>query len=291
VRLNERAAAKINLTLHVRGRLANGYHALESLVLFAGVHDRLSLQPADDLALTVTGPRGGSTGPLAENLVVKAANALAARVSGLKWGHFTLLKRLPAAAGIGGGSADAAAALRLLAQLNGLSLADDPVMAAAQATGADVPVCLAPTAQMMRGMGEALEPLPQFPALFAVLVNPGVSVETRAAFMALGLQPGQDRGLPDHPVMSGQRQHDRANLATLLQACRNDFEPTAIASAPDIGEAIAMIRALPQCWLARMSGSGATCYGLFGTCHEAAAAARQLKQQRPGWWIEPTVLR
>jgi 4-diphosphocytidyl-2-C-methyl-D-erythritol kinase len=288
VSVSERASAKVNLTLHVQGRLANGYHALESLVVFAGVHDRLQLDEAGELGLTVIGPLADGAGPLDDNLIIKAAHALAARVPSLVMGHFTLIKRLPAAAGIGGGSADAAAALRLLARRNGLSLVSPAIHDAAKATGADVPVCLASTAHMMRGVGDLLQPLTQFGALFAILVNPGAKVETKAAFAAFGLKPGEERGIALHPDMDGI---GLGHFFAQLETCRNDFEPTAIASAPAIGEALDRIRALPGCRLARMSGSGATCFGLFSNCHEAAAAARQLKAQKPEWWIEPTVLR
>jgi 4-diphosphocytidyl-2-C-methyl-D-erythritol kinase len=282
--LQERAPAKVNLTLHIRGRLDNGYHALESLVVFAGVHDRLSLTPGPDFGLSVSGPRAAASGPAADNLVLKAARLLDERFPLKVRGEFALLKRLPAAAGIGGGSADAAAALRLLCQANGLKISHPAVLSAASATGADVPVCLAPRAQMMRGIGAELSPVGGLPPLFAVMVNPGVAVETRAAFQAIGLTPGQDRSLPPHPRID-------ADVLSMLAACRNDFEPSAIAQEPVIADVLARLGALPGNRLARMSGSGATCFGLFSSCREAAQGARLLRQDHPGWWIVPTALR
>ena len=184
--LAEFAPAKVNLTLHVLGRRADGYHEIESLVAFAGIGDRLTFRPAERLELAVSGPTATAAGASDDNLVLKAAHALAARVDGLRLGHFMLDKQLPVAAGLGGGSSDAAAALRLLAQVNGLSLDDERVRAAAQATGADVPVCLDPRARMMRGIGEILSDPMTLPELPAVLVNPGVAVPTRDVFAALG---------------------------------------------------------------------------------------------------------
>src|SRR3954452_3433571 len=176
--LTARAPGKINLTLHVLGRRADGYHELESLVAFAGAADTLSLTPAPALALAMEGPTAGSAGEGGDNLVLTATRHLAERVDGLRVGAFRLTKRLPVAAGIGGGSSDAAAALRLLARLNDLDLDPSGVPEAARATGADVPVCLVPRARMMAGVGERLGPALALPALFAVLVNPGVPVPT-----------------------------------------------------------------------------------------------------------------
>ncbi len=183
----EPAPAKVNLTLRVLGRRADGYHDIESLVAFADVGDALTFAPARDLTLTVRGPTAAAAGDTADNLVLKAARALAERVDGLKLGRFALSKRLPVAAGLGGGSADAAAALRLLARANRMTRDDPRLMAAARATGADVPVCLDPRPRFMRGIGEILsEPL-DLPRLPAVLVNPGVAVATKDVFAALRL--------------------------------------------------------------------------------------------------------
>ncbi len=183
----EAAPAKVNLTLRVVGRRADGYHDLESLVVFAGVGDRLAFAPARALDLKVRGPTAGAAGNLSDNLVFKAARALADRVPGLKLGRFELSKRLPVAAGLGGGSADAAAALRLLARANRLTLDDPRLIQAARATGADVPVCLDPRPRVMRGIGDVLSAPLDLPRLPAVLVNPGVAVPTKDVFAALAL--------------------------------------------------------------------------------------------------------
>ena len=200
--LTTRAPAKINLTLHVLGRRpGDGYHALESLVAFAEVADMLELVPGPDLALEVSGPTAGPAGPLDDNLVLRAARHLAAGVDGMRHGAFRLHKQLPVAAGIGGGSSDAAA-LRLLAELNRLPLGHPAVIAAARATGADVPVCLDPRARMMRGAGEEIGPVLDLASLPAVLVNPGVPVATAPVFKALGLAVGQRLDGAAHPARS-----------------------------------------------------------------------------------------
>src|SRR5208283_2698613 len=174
-----RAPAKLNLTLRVTGRRLDGFHDLESVVAFADVCDWLGFAPGPGFELSVEGPGAAEIGPSAENLVVRAARALAARFPGLVMGRFRLVKRLPAAAGLGGGSSDAAACLRALALANGLPLEDERVQAAAAATGSDVPVCLSPRARMMRGIGDELGPELSLPRLFALLVNPGVPAPTR----------------------------------------------------------------------------------------------------------------
>ena len=280
--LTARAPAKINLTLHVLGRRADGYHELESLVVFAGVSDRLTFTPASTLSLRVHGPTAPQAGADSDNLVTKAARNFADRVAGARLGAFDLEKRLPVAAGIGGGSSDAAAALRLLAQHNGLAADDPRLMEAARATGSDVPVCLDPCARMMRGAGERVGPPLGLPRLFAVLVNPRVAVETAPVFKALGLAPGQTLAPPAND--------DDASLET-IRAGRNDLEPPARILAPVIDDALARLAALPGAKLARMSGSGATCFALFDSCHDAARGARVLRGARPQWWITPTLLR
>src|SRR5262249_17358318 len=188
--LAEAAPAKVNLTLRVLGKRADGYHDLESLVVFAHAADRLTLTPDTALGLAVDGPTAGAAGEIADNLVLRAARALAERCDGLRLGAFTLPKRLPAAAGIGGGSADAAATLRLLARLNGLGADDPRLRESARLTGADVPVCLDPRPRLMRGIGEILSDPLDLPALPAVLVNPGVLGPAQDLFAPLALQPG-----------------------------------------------------------------------------------------------------
>ena len=285
-----RAPAKINLTLHVLGRRpGDGYHVLESLVAFAGVADALTLAPGPALTLAVSGPTAGPAGPDGDNLVVRAARALAGHVPGLRTGAFRLVKHLPVAAGIGGGSSDAAAALRLLARANGLAPDHPALIAAARETGADVPVCLSPHARMMRGAGESLGPALALPRLPAVLVNPGVPVATAPVFRALGRAAREaGAGGPDHPAVApGLRASD---LLALLREARNDLEPPALTVAPVVGEVLAALRALPGCRLARMSGSGATCFALFDGPGAAEGAARALARARPGWWVRATAL-
>jgi 4-diphosphocytidyl-2-C-methyl-D-erythritol kinase len=287
--LFERAPAKVNLTLHVRGRREDGWHDLESLVVFAGVHDLLWLEPGDDLALDVEGPTAGAAGPSADNSVLKAARALAERVQHLRSGRFRLLKRLPAAAGIGGGSADAAAALRLLARLNALEPHDPRLRAAAEATGSDVPVCLDPRARMMRGRGEEVGPALGLPPLFAVLVNPGVALSTPAVFAGIGLAPGERSIWGGHPQIGGGESLDA--LLPKLRKARNDMEDSASVLAPVVGHVLAVLGAGRGARLARMSGSGATCFALFPDCHAAARAARVIGRDHPSWWVRPTALR
>jgi 4-diphosphocytidyl-2-C-methyl-D-erythritol kinase len=286
--LATRAPAKINLTLHVLERRADGYHALESLVAFAGTGDDLRLEPGPDLALHVQGPTAPLAGNDADNLVLKAARLLAERAPDLKTGTFHLTKRLPVAAGIGGGSSDAAAALRLLARLNGLSLSDPMVLEAARLTGADVPVCLEPKARMMRGVGEELGPALSLPRLFSVLVNPRVPVETPAVFKTLGLQPGQTLDGGPHPVVHDGRV---SALISSLKVARNDLEPPALKIQPIIGEVIGLMSATQGCRLSRMSGSGATVFGLYDDCKAAAEAAKFIQRAQPDWWVKATSLR
>jgi 4-diphosphocytidyl-2-C-methyl-D-erythritol kinase len=278
------APAKVNLTLHVLGRRPDGYHEIESLVVFADAGDRLTLTPGDRLALDVRGPTAAAAGTGSDNLVLKAARALAERVEGLRFGSFTLEKSLPVAAGLGGGSSDAAAALRLLAQASGLPLDDERLYAAARATGADVPVCLDPRPRMMRGVGEILSVPLALPPLPAVLINPGVAVPTRDVFAALAA-----------PALSPAARHDEfapaganaAHLVSALGARRNDLEAPALRLQPLIGEVLATLRGCAGCRLARMSGSGATCFGLFDNADAAQAAARALQRAHPGWWVRP----
>lgn len=279
----EKAPAKVNLTLRVLGRRADGYHELESLVAFAGVGDALTFAPGAALTLTVSGPTAPAAGDSADNLVLKAARALAERIAGLTLGRFALSKRLPVAAGLGGGSADAAAALRLLAQANGIALDDPRLMQAAQATGADVPVCLDPRPRLMRGVGDVLSAPLDLPRLFAVLINPGVAVSTREVFAALNLPPAAP------PAQAGPPPAPSALLAAIASG-RNDLEQPAIELQPVIADVLSVLNKLPGCRLARMSGSGATCFGLFETNAAATAAARTVRVGYPQWWVRATVL-
>ncbi len=287
--LSERAPAKVNLTLHLCGRRDDGYHDLESLVVFAGVHDRLTLQPADDLSIEVAGPTAQAAGPAHDNSVLKAARALGANVAGLRVGAFHLTKRLPAAAGIGGGSSDAAAALRLLARLNHLPLDDPRVIAAALATGSDVPVCFDPRARMMSGRGEIVSAPLSLAPIFAVLVHPGVALSTPQVFAQIGFKLGERSIRGAHPVVEARESF--GSLLPKLRKGRNDMEDAASVLTPVIGRALAVLGAARGVKLARMSGSGATCFALFETCHAAARAARVIRRDHPGWWVRSTLLR
>jgi 4-diphosphocytidyl-2-C-methyl-D-erythritol kinase len=289
VLLADHAPAKVNLTLRVLGRRADGYHELESLVVFADFGDRLSFSRGGDLVLTVHGPSAAAAGEGGDNLVYKAARALAARRPGLTLGAFDLDKRLPVAAGLGGGSSDAAAALRLLAQANEMAPDDPALFAAARKTGADVPVCLAPRAKMMSGVGERLGSPLKLPPLFAVLVNPRQPVETRAVFAKLGLKPGDNNGYGPHPAIADHM--DFESLLRALKKGRNDMEDAACVLAPVIGHVLAVLSGARGCRLARMSGSGATCFALFETCRQAGVAARAISRGHPEWWVKATVLR
>jgi 4-diphosphocytidyl-2-C-methyl-D-erythritol kinase len=282
------APAKVNLTLHVLGRRGDGYHELESLVVFADADagDRLKFAPGARLELSVSGPTADVSGPAGDNLVLKAARLLAEGVEGLRLGRFTLDKRLPVAAGLGGGSSDAAAALRLLALENGLALSDPRVVAAARATGADVPVCLDPRPRMMRGIGEILSAQVALPKLPAVLVNPGVAVPTAGVFRALEAPPLVPGARQDDPIAA---EADLNDVVAAIAARRNDLEAPAISLQPVIADVLSALRAFPACRLARMSGSGATCFGLFNSGADAEAAARSLSVKQPAWWVRATM--
>lgn len=285
----EQAPAKVNLSLRVLSRRTDGYHDIESLVVFAGVADTLTFTPGRKLSLSVRGPTAAAAGEIADNLVLKVARALAERVDGLKVGRFVLSKQLPVAAGVGGGSSDAAAALRLLARANRISLTDDRLLQAARLGGADVPVCLDPRPRLMRGIGDVLSPPLPLPSLPAVLVNPGIAVATKDVFAALGLAKGSKTSDPTIDVSSIPCRRD--DLLAFLQAHPNDLERPALSLHPGIGKALAALRALSGCRVARMSGSGATCFGLFETVRSAEAGARRLRHGHSDWWIRATALR
>jgi 4-diphosphocytidyl-2-C-methyl-D-erythritol kinase len=363
------APAKINLTLRIVGRRADGFHELESLVTFAPFGDRVTCWPDEPLDLKVSGPMADGAGPLADNLVLRAARALADRIDGLRLGRFVLVKRLPSGAGLGGGSADAAAALRLIAKVNRLSLEDARIREAARATGADIPVCLDAKPRVMRGIGEILSAPVILPKLGILVVHPGIAVPTGPVFKALGLAPGdefvapspslpqegqsyrtwhgvtapsprlpsgrlrpsstgygegrgegafpqaQTRGEAPSPgaqeradlspqagsgegcgylrlpwQAGGERAADRHALLAWLTSERNDLELAAIAIAPQIGDVLRDIAGLAGCRLARMSGSGSACFGLFDTGRAAASAARGLAAARPSWWVRAGLL-
>lgn len=290
--LIEKARAKVNLTLRVLGRRTDGYHDLESLVAFADCADTLTLVPGDKLGLTTTGPRAAECGSLDDNLVTRIAAALAERVDGLRTGHFTLDKHLPVAAGIGGGSADAAAALRLLARANNLDLTDPRIAEVAQATGADIPVCVASQACLMAGIGEELTPLP-LPVMPCVMVNPRVGVATRDVFSTLGLKSGELLVGATDVMQALQWPDDGAGADAWIEVVGhgiNDLEKPALKVQPIISDVLDALRSAEGAQFARMSGSGATCFAIFRTDAAAQSAAAAIQQAHPGWWVHAGVL-
>jgi 4-diphosphocytidyl-2-C-methyl-D-erythritol kinase len=290
---SEDARAKVNLTLRVIGRRTDGYHDLESVVAFADCADRLTLKSGTELSLTTMGPRGQDCGEAADNLVLKAARLLGERVTGLKAGAFTLDKVLPVAAGIGGGSADAAAALRLLALANDLAIDDPRIIEVAQLTGADVPVCLASRACVMTGIGETLLPL-NLPKMPCVLVNPCVPVATKDVFAALGLRSGQLRvGATDVLLQDRSWSENAASIEEWIEVFAdggNDLQKPAVRIQPGIGEVLAALRDTAGARLTRMSGSGATCFAIFNDDADAQAAAQAIRLKHPLWWVHAGVL-
>jgi 4-diphosphocytidyl-2-C-methyl-D-erythritol kinase len=290
--LIDEGRAKVNLTLRVVGRRTDGFHDLESVVAFADCADRLTLTPGSELSLQMSGPLAQACGETSDNLVLKATRLLAERVPGLKSGSFTLDKILPVAAGIGGGSADAAAALRLLAKLNGLSLDDERLREVAIETGADVPVCLASRACDMTGVGETLTPL-SLPIMPCVMINPCVPVPTKDVFSALGLRNGEllvgvtdvFRGI-DWPEAGASVE----DWVEVLAASTNDLEAPAMRIQPVIGEVIAALNATNGAWLARMSGSGATCFAIYENTADSGRAAEKIRRDHPTWWVHAGTL-
>lgn len=290
------APAKVNLTLRILGRRADGYHELESLVAFTKVGDELVLRPGAQLALAVDGPTAPQAGSLDDNLVLRAARALAERVPDLALGAFALTKNLPAGAGLGGGSSDAAAALRLLAQLNKMSATDPRLFDAAKATGADVPVCLDPRPRLMAGIGDRLSPPFAMPPLPVVLVHPGVALATKDVFAALGLKPGDRAHVPvdEREALLAALEHSGKDAGAMLieelLGLGNDLEAPAIKVLPLVADVLAALRDLPGCRLARMSGSGSACFALFDSQPAAKTAAQALGSKHPGWWVCATAL-
>jgi 4-diphosphocytidyl-2-C-methyl-D-erythritol kinase len=265
------APAKVNLSLHVTGQRDDGYHLLDSLVCFAAVGDKVFAEPADELTLSVTGPFADDVPDGPDNLMLKAA-----RMMGDGGAALALEKVLPVASGIGGGSADAAATVRALATVWGASVPADLV-----SLGADVPVCLHQSAVRMRGVGEQIVAVPPLPLVHAVLVNPRVPVSTPDVFNALSLK--ENVPMPyEVPAFDGV-----AELIAWLAQTRNDLQAPAIKVAPVVQE---VLDALGRSAFARMSGSGATCFGLYATASEASADARRISQIMPEWWVAATTL-
>jgi 4-diphosphocytidyl-2-C-methyl-D-erythritol kinase len=276
------APAKVNLFLHVGDKRADGYHNLLSLVVFADIGDRLALAPADHLSLKVTGPFP-DTGPTDDNLVMKATRALQSWAD--KNGHktkpvaFTLEKNLPVASGIGGGSSDAAAALLMLAAQWGLPIAIDDLEALGLQLGADVPVCLRAAPTLIAGVGEVLEAVDNLPPFALVLVNPRVEVPTAQVFKALTVRSGAQA--PPRRALKSTR-----DLAMYLDGTMNDLAAPAKTIAPVVMNVENVLTTTEGCLTARMSGSGATCFGLYETTAAAEAAAKTIAAAHPEWWVK-----
>jgi 4-diphosphocytidyl-2-C-methyl-D-erythritol kinase len=283
MKLSAFAPAKVNLFLHVGPVGADGYHPICSLMAFADIGDMVAVQPSEAPEFEVTGPFGGELAAGDDNLVTRAAQALLAGVRGPRPPFRLILdKRLPVAAGLGGGSSDAGATLRLLREALQLSVGDEALEALAAELGADGAACLRGKPVMAEGRGERLSPPPSMPALDAVLINPGVPSSTAAvyrAFDAAGAKGGADR--PRFPDSFESVEE----IAACLSLCRNDLEAPAVGLQPLIGEVLETLAGEPETLLARMSGSGATCFALCAGDIEAEGLAERLQSMRPGWWV------
>lgn len=265
--------AKVNLTLHVTGQRDDGYHTLDSLAMFADIGDRLTIKLPGSSKLTVKGPMADGVPVNDSNLVCRASRLMS------ETPDISLKKRLPNAAGLGGGSGDAAATLRVLSELSG-----KPVPGNGISLGADVPVCLGGKAARMRGIGDIVDPLPKLPVLHAVLVNPNLPVLTAEVFKRLENRentPMSDE-IPEFETAS--------DLIDWLRGMRNDLEAAAIKAQPVIKQVFDTLGVTPGCLLTRMSGSGGTCFGLYGDAETAGSAAGRLQENYPGWWVAATKL-
>ena len=286
VAVSVHAPAKINLTLHVTGQRADGYHELDSLVAFAGVADDLRIQIGNSLSLTVEGPEAHHVPADMNNLIMKVA----ALFNDLPGASFLLTKRLPVASGIGGGSADGAAAFRGLMvfwsggeiDFKGYDILSTPMGSKLEALGADIPMCLRSTTARATGIGTKLHPV-ALPKVAAVLINPRVAVSTPDVFKALKYK--SNSVLPEQPAFRGLFE-----FVDWLQDQRNDLQDPAMTLCPEIGDVLHALWDIDGCLLARMSGSGATCFGLFETVETARQAAAQISANHPDWWVVDTVL-
>ncbi|MCP5037844.1 MAG: 4-(cytidine 5'-diphospho)-2-C-methyl-D-erythritol kinase [Rhodobacteraceae bacterium] len=268
------APAKVNLTLHVTGQRPDGYHLIDSLVMFADVGDRVTVTIANKTNLNVTGPMANGVPEGADNLVLRAAALFETPVS------ITLSKHLPSAAGIGGGSADAAATALAMCELTG----QRNIPRGLTALGADIRVCLMRRAARMQGIGERITPMPDLPPLWAVLANPGVEVATPAVFSALSAKQGN--AMPNRLP----KKLDTGGFIKWLATQRNDLEAPACTLQPLISEVLGALGAQDGAKMTRMSGSGATCFALFASLEKAKTAAVKLAQAHPTWWVRPVSL-
>jgi 4-diphosphocytidyl-2-C-methyl-D-erythritol kinase len=280
------AAAKVNLTLHITGKRDDGYHLLDSLFVFVDVGDDIEVSPADKLSLVMDGPFGPELSRDADaqdNLVIRAAQLLYARrdqadEAAIKGACIRLIKNLPIAAGVGGGSADAAATLDAVSELWGLSLHRQSLMAIGLELGADVPACIAATPVQVSGIGEVIVPAPPLPVFHLVLVNPGIPLSTAQVFAGLTPEMFSAADPLKGPV------GDVGKLVVELEQRHNDLEAPAIKQVPQIAQVLDVLRSTTGCQFARMSGSGATCFGLFEDPNLAAEAAKEIRRSYPNWW-------
>ncbi len=272
------ARAKVNLYLHVVGRRTDGYHLLDSLVVFPDIGDVVCATVAEHLSLTVEGPFAAAVPTDSRNSLISAANALAAAAHQSRGAALRLCKQLPPAAGIGGGSADAAAGLRTLADLWRLDFPMRRMAEVALGLGADVPMCLASRTTFAGGIGEVLDPAPPLPRCALLLANPGVELPTPAVFAGRRGRFSQTGRFVDPPA-------DAFAFARVLAERRNDLTDAAVHLCPPIADVLAALAALEDLLVVRMSGSGATCFALFADAASAERRARQLRRRHPGWWI------
>ena len=282
-RVEELARVKINLDLQVVGKRPDGYHELDSVVVFGDLHDRLVIEPAARLRMDILGPMRDQIPIGEDNLVMRAARALAFWAKIEPRAAIRLDKHIPVAAGIGGGSADAAATLRGLAKLWQLEIDAETLYDIGNTIGADVPVCIWSKPARIRGIGERIDPVRGLPELPLLLVKPDVSLATARVFDALSWPPPPPGRQPLQPNPSPTR------LAVWLGASRNDLQQAAIGQAPVIAECLTFLERISGCRLARMSGSGATCFAIFADRGESEAAAAFVRRQRPDWWAAATL--
>lgn len=276
--LERLARAKINLYLRIVGRREDGYHELQSLIAFTDLADRLSAAPAARLSLEISGPFAAQCGAVDDNLVLRAARVLARETGHRAAATLHLVKNIPVAAGLGGGSADAAAALLLLQDLWGARLAPQRLRAVALELGADIPACLAGGASIVAGVGDALQPASRLPGAGVLLVNPGRALTTAAVFAALA--PPYQAPIGDPPLCADPRQ-----LADEIARRGNGLTVVAQRLCPAIAEVLAALRALPGARVAQMSGSGASCFALFDQIAAAQEARVALQRLRPAWFV------
>ncbi len=280
------APAKINLTLHVKGRREDGFHLIESFVAFADVGDEITVKSHDSFDVNVSGPFAAALQHEENNIALEAARAFLNGFRDCLPGvHVDLVKNLPIAAGMGGGSSDAAAVIRALAYLVNIKVSRIAAGQLAIGLGADVTVCLDPQASFMGGVGNIVTTLPALPEVHAILVNPNIKMLTGAVFAALAV-PGAIR----RDELSLKPEHafsDAADLADFVGSCRNDLEAPAIRMCSEIADVQEVLRARDGCLLARMTGSGATCFGLFKDREQAQRGAEFISNKVPEWWVKP----